>query len=94
MFTSAKALLALKELDSSKHSGVISLFNQRIVKTEIFPKEFSKFLRDAKGMREDADYGDFVNITQEEAENQFDHAREFKAEAEKTLLKMMEKAEE
>ena len=29
MFTVARALLALKEKDSSKHSGVISLFNQR-----------------------------------------------------------------
>jgi uncharacterized protein (UPF0332 family) len=28
MFTSARALLALKELDSSKHSGVIALFKE------------------------------------------------------------------
>ena len=37
MFTSARALLALKELDSSKHSGVILLFNQHLVKAGLFP---------------------------------------------------------
>ena len=93
MFTSARALLALKELDSSKHSGVISLFNQHIVKAGLFPKEFNKFLSQAKDMREDADYGDFVNITQEDAESQIDHARKFVAEAERTLLRMIKGAE-
>ena len=35
MFSAVRALLALKELDSSKHSGVISLFNQYFVKTNL-----------------------------------------------------------
>lgn len=94
MFTSARALLALKELDSSKHSGVISLFNQHIVKAGLFPTGFSKFLREARGMREDADYGDFVKITQEDAKNQIDHAQKFLEESEKTLLKMMQGTKE
>lgn len=94
MFTSAKALLAMKDLDSSKHSGVISLFNQHLVKLRLFPEEFSKFLQKAKRIREDADYGDFVKITQEDAENQIDHARKFVAEAERTLLKMTKEAME
>jgi len=85
MFTSARALLALKELDSSKHSGVISLFNQHIVKAGLFPKEFGKFLSKAKDIREDADYGDFVKITEEDAENQLDNAKNFVEEAAKTL---------
>lgn len=32
IFTAARALLAIKKLDSAKHSGVISLFNQHFVK--------------------------------------------------------------
>ena len=48
MFTAARALLALKEMDSSKHSGVIALFNQHIVKAELFPKKIGKFLPKAK----------------------------------------------
>jgi uncharacterized protein len=89
MFTSARALLALKEMDSSKHSGVLSLFNQHIVKTSLFPTEFSKFLREAKDIREDADYGDFVKITQEDAKTQIDNAERFVEEAERALLRMM-----
>lgn len=93
MFTSARALLALKELDSSKHSGVISLFNQHLVKTGIFPERISKFLPKAKDMREDADYGDFVKITEEDAKNQIDNAEKFVEEAERTLLRIIENAE-
>ncbi len=89
MFTSARALLALKEMDSSKHSSVLSLFNQHIVKTSLFPMEFSKFLREAKDIREDADYGDFVKITQEDAKTQIDNAERFVEEAERALLRMM-----
>ena len=74
MFTSARALLGMKELDSSKHSGVIALFNQHIIKAGIFPKELSKFLPKAKDMREDADYGDFIEITEEDAQTQLENA--------------------
>ena len=35
IFTAARSMLALKEMDSSKHSGIISLFNQYLVKTGI-----------------------------------------------------------
>lgn len=93
MFTSARALLALKEMDSSKHSGVISLFNKHLVKTDLFPSEFSKFLREAKEIREAADYGDFVKITQEDARNQIDNARKFLEEAERALLRIIEGVE-
>ena len=48
MFTAARALLALEEKDSSKHSGVISLFNQWIVKPGNFPREISRFLGKGK----------------------------------------------
>ncbi|MFN3466456.1 MAG: HEPN domain-containing protein [Candidatus Brocadiales bacterium] len=39
MFTAARALLATKGLDSAKHSGVISLFNQHFVKTGVVEKD-------------------------------------------------------
>jgi len=89
MFTAARALLALKEVDSSKHSGVIALFNQHIVKVELFPKEISKFLPKAKGIREDADYGDFVEITEEDAQTQIRRAMQFVEEAKKTIQNMI-----
>ncbi|MEA3432098.1 MAG: HEPN domain-containing protein [candidate division WOR-3 bacterium] len=90
MFTAARALLALKEKDSSKHSGVIALFNQYIVKVGLLPREFSKFLRDAKRLRENSDYGDFVEISKEDAQIQLQNAKEFVQESQKTLQKMIE----
>jgi uncharacterized protein (UPF0332 family) len=48
MFTSARAVLALKELDSSKHSGVIALFSQHIIKPGLFPKRTKQILKKGK----------------------------------------------
>ena len=92
MFTSARAILALKELDSSKHSGVIALFSQHIIKPGLFPKEPSKFLRKAKRIRENADYGDFIEITKEDAQMQLEHAKEFVEQAQNALQEMIEDA--
>ena len=85
MFSATRSLLALKELDASKHSGVIALFNQHIVKADLFPKETGKFLTKAKDLREEADYGDFVEITEKDARTQLERAQTFVTEAEKTL---------
>lgn len=92
MFTAARALLALKELDSSKHSGIIALFNQHIIKIGLFSKEFSKYLLKAKRIREDTDYGDFVKITQAGAQVQLKNAQKFVNEAEKRLQEMIMKS--
>ncbi len=48
IFTAARALLATKRLDSSKHSGVIALFNQHFVKSGEIRKDASKWLERAK----------------------------------------------
>jgi len=93
MFTAAKALLALKEKDSSKRSGVISLFSRYIIKNDLFPKKLSKYLPKAKDLREDADYVDFINITKDDAILQLERAAEFIEEAERTLSKMINKPE-
>jgi len=92
MFTAARRLLALKELDSSKHSGVIALFNQYIIKTGLFPKELSRFLPKAKEIRENADYGDFVEITKQDAQTQLENAKKFIEEAERTMNKIIQEA--
>ncbi|MEK6791296.1 MAG: HEPN domain-containing protein [Deltaproteobacteria bacterium] len=88
IFTAARALLATKQLDSSKHSGVIALFNQHFVKTGIVDKEASKLIEKAKLYREQADYGDFFVVSEDEAKMQIRSAREFIAEIEKGIDKM------
>jgi uncharacterized protein (UPF0332 family) len=90
MLTAARALLALEEKDSSKHSGVISLFNQWVVKPGNFTRETSRFLAKGKVLREDADYGDFVKITKEDAQIQLERAKRFYEEAIRRLEERIE----
>ena len=56
MFYSVLALLALEKKETSKHSGAISLFDKDYVKTEMFPKELSKWLHEAFDLRQRSDY--------------------------------------
>lgn len=68
-FYAARALLATKELDSSKHSGVISLFQKHFVKTGIVNIDISKAFPRIFERRIDTDYEDFVQLTREEVES-------------------------
>ncbi|MEW6482712.1 MAG: HEPN domain-containing protein [bacterium] len=85
MLSAARALLSTKKLDSSKHSGVISLFNQHFVKTGVLNKEAGKKLASAKEMREDSDYEDFVAVSKEDAEKQIADAEGFIKEIEEVM---------
>ncbi|MFH0924441.1 MAG: HEPN domain-containing protein [bacterium] len=85
IFTAARAILALKELDSSKHSGVISFFNQYIIKTGILDVELSKIIQEAKNYREKADYADYFVIEREVAKKQLENARVFIDKTEKKI---------
>ena len=77
IFHGIRAVNALDGFDSSKHSGVISHFNQEYVKTGVFEKESSKIIRNASALREQADYEDFYEATQAEAEEVFEQASRF-----------------
>ncbi len=76
-FYAARALLALKELDSSKHSGVISLFNRSFVKTGVILPSKAKALKKSFEKRQDIDYADFIEITRPEVEDLKTQVREF-----------------
>ena len=87
MLSVAKALLATRGLGSSKHSGVISLFNHHFVKEGVVDSSCGKVLARAKDAREESDYGDFIIVTREEAESQLKDAQFFINEIEKALKK-------
>ena len=89
MFSAARALLATKELNSSKHSGVISFFNQQFLKTNIMDRKIGKKLSEAKDFREAGDYEDFFVVSKVDAERQIKNAKEFIKEAEEILLKII-----
>lgn len=66
-FYAVRALLATKGLDSSKHSGVISLFQREFVKTGIFNDiEIARALSRSFEKRQDSDYEDFATVSEEE----------------------------
>ena len=77
IFHAIRAVTALDGFDSSKHSGVIAFFNASYVKTEIFPKDLSRIIREASENREKADYLDFFIASKAEAKKQIDRAEEF-----------------
>ncbi|MCP4700780.1 MAG: HEPN domain-containing protein, partial [Gammaproteobacteria bacterium] len=48
VFYAASALLLNEQMDTSKHSGVISLINQYFVKTGRLDKQYGKMLKRTK----------------------------------------------
>ncbi len=66
-FHAARSLLALREVDSARHSGVISLFQTHFVKTELLSPDVAKALPRSFEKRQNADYADFSRVTPEEA---------------------------
>jgi len=62
MFYATLALLLTSGYDSSKHSGVIALFDRHFVKTNILPREMSRMLHEAFESRQEGDYQDVSKI--------------------------------
>lgn len=74
IFHALRAVTALDGFDSSKHSGVIAYFNRTYVKEGIFDKNVSKLIDTAFRLREKADYQDFIIISREQAQEQYEKA--------------------
>lgn len=64
LFYAARALLALKRIDSSRHSGVIALFQEHFVKPGSVPADIARALPQAFARRQRTDYGDFAEAQQ------------------------------
>lgn len=85
MFYSVLALLATKKLGTSKHSGVIGLFDREFVKTGILPRELSRALRLAFDRRQTHDYGELVEIDEQVAQETLNDAKAFISSVESYL---------
>ena len=77
IFSAARALLAERHVDFKKHSAVISYFRREYIKTGVFDVRFSNYVGDAFRARQYSDYGDFVIVSREQAQEQYQHAVEF-----------------
>ena len=74
IFHALRAITALDQFDSGKHSGIIAFINQNYVKTGVFDKSFSKMIDSAFRLREKADYEDFYVVAIEDAKGQIEKA--------------------
>ena len=77
MFYAVLGLLAVRQQETSRHSGALALFDRDYVKPGTFSRDFSRWLHAAFEARQDADYGDEFTTTLAEVRESVDHAREF-----------------
>jgi len=67
----------LKDLIQKKHSGIISAFRQRYIKTGKFDACFSDVISDAFDVRNSSDYEDFYILTKADVDTQISNAADF-----------------
>jgi len=85
IFHAMRAVLALDEFDSKKHSGVISAFRQRYIKTGIFSAKHSDIVGSAFEVRIDSDYQDYYIISKSDVVAQLENAKMFLAAVEEYI---------
>lgn len=64
-FYAARALLATRDVDSARHTGVIALFQQHFVKTHVIPTTIGKTLPRSFETRQTSDYADVADLDEE-----------------------------
>lgn len=77
IFHCMRAVVALDNFDSKKHSGIISYFRQHYIKTGKFPVELSGYIEQAFLLRNNSDYVDFAYFSEEEVNELIENATIF-----------------
>jgi uncharacterized protein (UPF0332 family) len=85
MFYAVTALLALRRLGTSKHSGALALFDKEFVKKGIFGQDHSRSLHELFDLRQRADYRDMFEVSHARAEMAIDSAAAFLNDVRKYL---------
>ena len=90
IFNVMRAALALDAFDSRKHSGVISEFRRRHIKTNRLPIILSDFIGKAFYYRNRSDYEDFYLIDESSVRQQLENAKAFLEEVGEYVNKILE----
>ena len=90
MFFMAEAALLTKNLTASSHKGVITLFGEHFVKTKILERNLGKALNDAYDKRLVGDYGVGFMVTEQQARDLLETARNFVHKLKSYLKKWIE----
>ncbi len=77
MFYSVLALICKKGMGTSKHYGVLSIFDKEYVKKKIFPTEMSKLFHRSFYLRQQCDYEEFSLISKDETIDIMNGAKDF-----------------
>jgi uncharacterized protein (UPF0332 family) len=77
MFYGVQVLIVLNKMKISKHSGAISFFDREFVKSGTIDKKFSKWLHKLFDLRQDADYGDMFEPSEDHCQQAVEQARQF-----------------
>jgi len=77
MFYAVNGLLLTKGLSSSKHSGVLALFNKEFINKGIVEKDIGRFYNEIFEFRQKGDYKDFVKFEEKDVEKWLNEATKF-----------------
>jgi uncharacterized protein (UPF0332 family) len=77
VLSAAKGLLILRGIDPETHEGIKTMFSKEFIKPGLLPKEFGEIFRSIQARRFDSDYGDFIEIGDDEAKKSFAGASAF-----------------
>jgi uncharacterized protein (UPF0332 family) len=80
MLAAARSLLILRGISTDTHEGVKTMLSREFIKTGLFPKQMGEIFRSLQARRVDSDYGDYVEITKEEARDSMAKAKRFISE--------------
>lgn len=85
MFYAVLALLATRAEETSRHSGAISRFDRDFIKSNLLPKDLSRWLHDAFEQRQNADYGSEFSLSSAAVSQLIENARTFVSRVSKHL---------
>ncbi|MBU0600514.1 HEPN domain-containing protein [bacterium] len=74
-------------IKTSKHIGVISIFDKEFVHTGKIDKHYSKILHKMFEIRQEGDYKEFIEISVDEADKYVKYTREFLQKIEEIIRK-------
>ena len=85
IFHAMRAVLALDGVDMKHHSGIISEFRKRYIKTGVFDASLSGLISELFDVREGSDYNDFFIVSKADTAEQVQSAGTFLAAVETYL---------
>lgn len=75
--SAARALLVMRGTDPETHEGVKVLLSREFIRTGILARGAAEIFRVLQARRMDSDYGDFIDISADEATDSLSRARQF-----------------